>query len=94
MRFVRGGDVEHQLDLILNGGIDFSSNVKGGMVEVTTTGGEQEVMHGLPFIPNGFLVIAKEGPGDVYASRINEWDTTRLYLASSVQNLRVRLFVM
>lgn len=94
MRFTKGGDVEHQVDLILNGNVDFGDNIRGGIIELRTVGGEQEVLHGLPFTPNGFLVIAKEGPGDVYAARIDEWDTTKLFLASNVSSLRVRLFVM
>lgn len=87
-------ETDWKLEKILNNGIDFGDNVRGGFVEVKTTGETQEVQHGLGHPPIGFLVILKDGPGDVYATRVEEWTKETLFLRSSVSNLTVRLFVL
>lgn len=87
-------ETEFKLASILNNGITFGDNVRGGFIEVTLAGGEQEVRHDLGFEPVGFLLIWKDGLGDVYADRVTEWDKETLFLNTDATNLKVRLFVL
>jgi hypothetical protein len=93
MRFQPEGDTEFQLDRILNNGIEFADNMRGSLIEVTLSG-ETRVTHGLGYTPMGFLVIFKDGEGDVWAARPRDWNSQTLYLASSATSLKVRLFVV
>lgn len=94
MRFDPSGDTEYQLSQILNGRIEFGEHIQGGFVEVTLSSGENEVAHGLGFIPSGYILLSKEGAGDIWSVKLSEWSNEVLWLASSVGNLKVRLFVM
>lgn len=55
---------------------------------------ETEIRHSLGFVPIGFLVVNKSGPGDIWGMRVNQWTNEILYLGSNVPNLEVRLFVL
>lgn len=89
---------KRQLEEILNGGIEFEVNIKGALVDLTTTGAEQEILHGLGKIPIGFFVMYIEssgsGPYSVWASRIDEWTKEKLFCKSNAASLRARLFVV
>ena len=94
MKFRRGGDVEHQLDLMLNNGLTFVDNVDGGMFEITTTGDVQELTHNLGYVPSGFIVLFISGEAMVWGENLESWTTSRLFLNANAANLRVRLFVV
>ena len=97
MRFNPEGPLPSQLDRILNRGITFDQNLAGGFVEIETpavAGTSLPVTHNLGHIPIGFLVIRKEGAGDIYAADVTSWTKEILYLASDATNLTARLFVM
>lgn len=95
MRFDPGGDEKYQLTQILNdGGIKFGDNVEGGFIEVTLTTSPQEITHGLGYTPKGFLIIGKDGEGDIWTANQELWNNSTLWLASNVTNLKVRLYVM
>jgi hypothetical protein len=94
MRFQPDKDVNFQLERILNNGIDFQDNIRGALIEVDFEDGEAVVEHSLSYIPIGYIVLWKNGEGDVWATRSPEWNNQRLYLASNAPSLKVRLFVM
>lgn len=94
MRYDPEGDLEFQLDTILNGGIEFGDNVRGGFLEIETTGEEQEVQHGLGYTPIGFLVIFKDAECVVWGKQLSNWNNESLFLQSNATNVTVRLFVL
>lgn len=94
MRFRPGEDTEFQLERMLNKGLEFQDNMRGSLFEGEFEDGVLEIEHGLDVTPIGFIVIWKDGEGDIWATRLQEWNRTRLFLASNVSNLKVRLFVM
>jgi hypothetical protein len=79
---------------ILNGEVSFNENIKGALIEATLLGEDTSVYHGLGFVPTGFMVINKNGPGDVWGVRVSKWTKETLFLGSSVESLEVRLFVL
>ena len=88
-----GNDLR-ELAQVINGEISFNENIKGGLIEVTLYGEETTVYHGLGYVPTGFIVINKNGPGDIWGVRVDKWTKENLFLGSSAENLEVRLFVM
>ena len=94
MRFDPAGDIGYQLGLLLDGGIEFGQHIRGGHVEVTLVGAETRVEHNLGYTPSGYILLRKDAEGDVWATRITEWDSVSLYLATSVTSLEVRLYVL
>ena len=57
MRFEPGGDLTFQLEKILNEGIEFNDNLRGGLLEADLVVGENTVQHGLGFVPIGYIVL-------------------------------------
>ena len=108
MRFEPEGDLGFQLDRILNEGLEFNDNFRGGMIETDLVVGENTIQHGLGFVPIGYLTIypgTVETPvmiddlGGVFSGtfvgvRISEWTTEILFLNASVASQGVRLFVL
>lgn len=94
MRYIRGASVEFQLDQLLNEGLELGDNVRGGILEIDLVVGENEVQHGLGFVPQGYIVLYSEESDLPYGSRVDEWNSERLFLRSNVTNQRVRLFVL
>lgn len=94
MRFYQNQDVEFQLDRILNNGIEFDDNIRGSLVEVHFVDGLLSLKHTLGYTPTGFIVLWKDAESDVWATQLDDWNRETMYLASSVSNLRARLFVM
>jgi hypothetical protein len=96
MLYNRDQETNFQLDRILNHGIQFEDNVRGGYVEITLTGEEQQVEHNLGYVPSGYLVILKSAEFDIWttADQLVKWTSTVLSLQSSVTNETARLFVM
>ena len=95
MRFKAGvGQLDFQLDQILNGGLTLGDNHRGALLELTLQMGENEIQHNLGYTPIGFILISKNGPGDVWSGNLSNWTRTTLLLESSVENLTVRLFVL
>lgn len=96
MKLTTGADFERSVKALLNNGLTFDDNFHGGFVDVTLPGTpstDLEVHHGLGYVPTGFLIVRKDGAGDVYASNISNWDSEFLYIASDTASLDVRLFV-
>jgi hypothetical protein len=88
-------DSDYQLDLILNGGIDFADNIRGGLFEITIDStSEQTLVHDLGFVPSGFIVILTTSEITLWASRLEDWTQDRLFFQSSATSQTVRLFVM
>ena len=94
MRFIKSQDTEHQLDKILNEGIEFGDNMKGALLEHTFSEGENEIQHGLGYVPFGVIVLLKSGPGEIFGTRDTEWTSEIMFLKCDVKNLKARLFVM
>ena len=94
MRLDPSGDLAYQLDKIINGGIEFEEHIRGTFVEQILVLGENRIEHNLGYTPVGFNIILQEGQGDVWATRVSEWNSQSLWLESSVESLRVRLFVL
>jgi hypothetical protein len=94
MRFDPAGDIGYQLGILLDGGVEFGQHIRGGHVEVTLDGAETRVEHNLGYTPSGYFLMRKDGQGDVWATRITDWDSVSLYLATDVTNLGVRLYVL
>ena len=88
------GHVLSEVAKVLNGEISFNENIKGAMIEATLIEEETTIYHGLGFVPTGFIVLNKNGPGDVWGVRVSQWTNETLFLGSSVENLHVRLFVL
>lgn len=88
-----GGDLK-EIAKIINGEISFNENVKGALIEAVLDGEETSIYHGLGFVPTGFIVICKNGPGDIWGVRVDKWTKENLFLGSSAENLEVRLFVL
>lgn len=93
-KFHPDGDIPFQLDELLNEGLTFTDNHEAAFLETDLDEGENEIRHGLGFIPLGYLVIYKEKEGNVYGARKDEWSEEILFLRSSVPNQTVRLFVL
>ena len=79
---------------ILNGEISINENIKGALIEATLLGEDTSVYHGLGFVPTGFIVLNKNGPGDVWGVRVSQWTNETLFLGSNAESLEVRLFVL
>ena len=94
MRFEPEGDLGFQLDRLLNEGLEFNDNFRGGMLETDLVVGENTVRHGLGFIPVGYLVIYPGTDGTFVGVRISEWTNETLFLNASVASQGVRLFVL
>jgi hypothetical protein len=94
MRFYPDQEHGFQLTKMLNEGLELGDNFRGAFLEITTAGGVQEVQHNLGYTPIGFLLILKNGEGDIWSARVEEWNSVSLFLVSNVPNLVVRLFVM
>lgn len=94
MRYDPSKDKDFQLEKILNKGIEFQDNVRGGFVEFVTKGGLEEIHHNLGYIPIGTITILMNGPVILYAENVTQWTTTTLFLRSNASNVTVRLFVM
>lgn len=94
MRYIKGGNIEFQLDQLLNEGLELGDNLRGGLVEVSLVIGDNEIHHGQGFTPQGYIVIYSEAEELPYGTRVEEWTSELLFLRSSVTNLRVRLFVL
>lgn len=87
-------DIDFQLNQLLNEGLELSDNLRGGLLEVTLSIGENSITHSLGFKPIGFILLYKDLEGDIFGSRIDEWTNEVLFLKSSVSNQKVRLFVV
>lgn len=94
MRFDPTGDISFQLSKLLNGELEFGTNIRGSFVEFVTTGDVQEVQHNLGYVPNGFIIIFQNGEGDVWSSDLESWTTSTVLLQSSVPNLTIRAIVL
>ena len=94
MRFDPEGDVNFQLDKILNQGIELQDNVRGALLEVAVVSGENTIQHGLGFIPMGYIVLYTENEVTIFGSRISSWTTEKLFLSSSAASPTVRLLVL
>lgn len=94
MRYIKDGDTEYQLNLLLNEGLELNDNFRGALLEVDLVEGDNEIRHGLGFKPFGIIILLKDGPGDIYGTRLTEWTNEILFLRCDVTSLRVRLFVV
>ena len=94
MRYNPELELEFQLTQILNDGIEFGDNIRGGLLEIETTAAEQRIIHNLGFTPVGFIVIMREGQVDVWASNLLSWTKDVIFLTSDVASVTVRLFVL
>jgi len=94
MKFDPAGDIGYQLGVLLDGNVELGQQIRGGHVEVTLVGAETRVEHNLGYTPSGYLILRKDGTGDVWATKITEWDSVSLYLATDATSLVVRLFVL
>ena len=94
MRFQPQGDLEYQLSLLLNGGLTFHDNLRGVIIDVDLVNGVNTVRHGLGHTPTGYLVLVKQNEGDIYGTETTKWTSEILYLVSSAQSQKVRLYVM
>ena len=74
MKFTGGLDTDKQLDFLLNGGLSLFDNFSGATIETKVVIGENEVLHGLGRIPNGYLVLymEKSNPVDAPGGPTNE----------------------
>lgn len=94
MRFWPGKDTDTQLDKIINRGLNFYDNFQGVIINVDLEFGKNQVRHSLGYVPIGYLVLVKQNEGEVYGTETDTWTEEILFLVSSAQNQRVRLFVM
>jgi hypothetical protein len=94
MRFQPEGDLNYQLNQLLNGGLTLYDNLRGAILNVTLVEGFNEVRHGLGYTPLGYLVLVKQNEGDIYGTETEKWDKEILCLVSSAPSQKVRLFVM
>lgn len=94
MKFDPSGDIGYQLTQILAGGVMFGEHIEGGYIETTIGESPHEIPHSLDYTPRGFLLLGKDGEGDVWAANWSQWSKRSIFLASNVQNLRVRLYVL
>lgn len=94
MKYVPNQDTEFQLDRLLNEGLELNDNFRGALLEIDLSEGENTVRHGLGFKPYGFILLVKDGPGEVYGTRLSEWTNELLYCGCDATSLKVRLFVL
>lgn len=85
---------DFQLENILNEGIEFGDNIRGGFFEIVTNGLRQKLIHNLGYTPTGFLVVSREGEGSVWSEDLTEWTKDVLFFGSSVPSQTVRIFVL
>lgn len=93
-RFDPDGDLDFQLQQLLNGGLTLGDNFEGSLLEVSLEEGENKLQHNLGYVPLGYLVIYKEANTRIFGARADEWTREHLFLESSAENPRVRLFVL
>jgi hypothetical protein len=94
MKYDPKGDLEFQLDKLLNEGLEFSDNFRGALLEVDLAAGENTVIHSLGFVPQGYLVLYSANEAIIYGSRVEEWTSESIFLVSNVTSPAARLFVM
>lgn len=72
---------------IINGNIEFGSNIRSafGAATITVAGEVVAIPHNLPFIPQGFLVMHQDSGAVVYAANAGAypWTTSNIYLTAS-----------
>ena len=71
MRFESEGDINFQLDQLLNQGLEFNDNLKGALLEVDLVAGENTIRHGLGFVPIGYIIL-NSGTRTVIVENENE----------------------
>ncbi len=81
--------LEPQFREIVNKAID-----KTAFVDVTTdaAGIEFSIEHGLGTIPLGYLLIGQDQPVALY-NATTSWDTSKIYLRSTVSGARIRVLI-
>jgi hypothetical protein len=94
MRYFPEGDLDYQLNQLLNGGLTLYDNMRGVIVDVDLEFGVNEIQHGLGHTPIGYLVLVKQNEGDIYGTETTTWTSEILFLVSSAQSQKARLFVM
>ena len=94
MRFQPEGNLEYQLNMLLNGGLSLHDNMRGVSVNVDLVEGLNKVQHGLGHTPIGYNILLKQNEGDIYGTDTTKWTSEILFLVSSAPSQRVRLFVM
>jgi hypothetical protein len=100
MRFMPDGDIKYQLNLMLNEGLVFGDNIRGGFLEFETTGDVQEIRHGLNTVPPGFILISLnddssgEGPFSLWSVNMKNWTKELIYVRANSAGLTARIFVL
>jgi hypothetical protein len=94
MRYVPEGDLEYQLQMMLNKGLTFVDNMDTVMLDVELDEGVNTVQHGLGRVPVGYIVVLKQNPGDIFGTETNSWTSESLLLLSNVTSQRARLIVL
>ncbi len=51
------GDLTFQLAQLLNEGLELGDNFRGATLEVDLAVGDNEILHGLGFVPTGYIVL-------------------------------------
>lgn len=94
MRYFPEGDLDYQLNALLNEGLTLHNNIHKVIVNVDLTEGINTVRHGLGHTPIGYVVLVKQNEGDIYGTETDKWTKEILFLVSSALSQRVRLFVV
>ena len=91
MRFTSGFDTDKQLDFLLNGGLSLFDNFNGATIETKVVIGENELLHELGRIPNGYLVLymEKSQPVDAPGGSTNELKGIVNDLTKSINELLI-----
>ena len=91
MKFTGGLDTDKQLDFLLNGGLSLFDNFSGATIETKVVIGENEILHGLGRIPNGYLVLymEKSKPVDAPGGPTNELKGVVNDLTKSINELLI-----
>ena len=94
MNYEIDGDLEFQLDKILNRGLVVEDNFNWAILEVVLVSGENTIQHGLGRVPNGYIVIYTDSAVTITGSSLSSWTIEQLFLTSSAASPKVRLFVL
>lgn len=66
---------------VVDGKIEFGTNVKGQIVSVTFLANTvTAVPHTLGYVPMGYIPISKSAAGDIFTARSGDWTSSTIYL--------------
>lgn len=83
-----------QIITVMNGGLEFQSNIKSRIIGATFTAANTDTVfnHNLGYVPTGFIPIYKTAAGDIYTGSLLWTQTTITLKCTTVVGTKLIVF--